>query len=78
MKPIEAGFDGVEGINLNNPSMVDGGFYRLRRGSVKPDKSKYNYKNQLIWWMPENEKPKLLYCNQNNELFELEFKQIEL
>ena len=78
MKPTEIGFDGAKGINLNNPSMIDGGFFNLRRGTKKPDKIKYNYRNQLLWYMPENEEPKLLYCNENNKMFELEFKPIEL
>ena len=78
MKPTETGFDGAKGINLNNPSMIDGGFHRLRRGTKRPDKTKYNYRNQLLWYMPENEEPKLLYCNENNNMFELEFKPIEL
>ncbi len=39
MKPQEAEFDGTKGISLNNPSMIDGGYFQLRRSqTVKPER----------------------------------------
>lgn len=74
MKPSEAGSDGDKGINLNNSSMIDGGFHKLRRSkTVKPEPEKYNFKNQLVWYYPDDEDAKLYYCNENNQLFELDF-----
>jgi hypothetical protein len=74
MNPKEAGFDGAEGINLNNPTFIDGGFMKLRRSrTVKPEPDKYNFKNQLVWYYPENENAKLYYCNEENQMFELDF-----
>jgi hypothetical protein len=79
MKPTDAGFDGAEGINLNNSSMPDGGVYRLRRSKkIIPDPKKHNLKNQLIWYYPDHKDAKLYYCNHNNQLFELEFISVEL
>jgi hypothetical protein len=76
MKPIEAGFNGEVGINLNIPSMIDGGIYKLRRGSTPPWMTDVNYKNQLMW--QQSTPPKLLYCNSNNQWFELDFIPINL
>ena len=38
-----------------------------------PDTEKFNFRNQILWVYPEGEEAKLLYCNDNNELFELAF-----
>jgi hypothetical protein len=74
MKPQEAGFDGDKGINLNISSMVDGGIAKFRRSkTMKPEPNKYNFKNQLVWYYPDNEDAKLYYCNEDNQLFELDF-----
>jgi hypothetical protein len=78
MKPSEAGFNGEKGINLNNRTMIDGGFYCLRRSkTMKPEPEKYNFKNQLLWYYPDNEDAKLYYCNENNQLFELDFVPVK-
>ena len=74
MKPQEAGFDGAKGINMNHPDMIDGGLFQLRRSkTIIPEPEKYNYKNQLLWYYPDDEDAKLYYCNQDNQLFELDF-----
>lgn len=73
MGPIDAGFDGEKGINMNHPSMTDGGLLKLRRGKTPLQPNKYNYKNQLLWYYPDNEEPILYYCNSNNQLFKLDF-----
>jgi hypothetical protein len=73
MTPSQAGFDGARGISLNHPAMPNGGIFRLRRGETMLDPKKQNLHNQLLWFYPDNEDAKLLYCNDNNELFELAF-----
>ena len=70
MKPTEAGFDGEKGISLNIPGMMNG-VYKIRRGSTPPWMTPSNYKNQLMW--QQTTPPRLLFCNSNNEWFELDF-----
>jgi hypothetical protein len=73
MTPTEVGFDGAKGINLNLPYLANGGIFRLRRGPTMPDTEGSNFRNNLVWVYPEGEEAKLVYCNSNNELFELAF-----
>ena len=74
MTPTEAGFDGARGISLNNRSLPKGGLFQLRRGKGMPNTEKSdNLRNQLLWVMPDDADARLLYCNDNNELFELAF-----
>lgn len=73
MTPTQAGFDGARGISLNHSSMTDGGIFKLRRGKTMLDPEEHNLRNQLLWLYPDGEEAKLLYCNDNNELFELAF-----
>lgn len=78
MKPYEAGFDGT--INLNLPSISDGGFLNLSKGSDrnKPPWSvvDVDFKNQLLWWDLGEGERHLFYCNHKNEWFELSFHPI--
>lgn len=74
MKPSKAGFDGDKGINLNILSTVDGTILKFRRSKkMKPEPNKYNFKNQFVWYYPDDEDAKLYYCNEDNQLFELDF-----
>ena len=75
MTPNEAGFDGEKGLNLNMSHLPDGGIYKLRRGSTPPWTFKANFKNQLMW--QQITPPRLLYCNSDNQWFELDFIHIE-
>lgn len=75
MNPQEAGFDGAKGISLNNPNMTDGGVFRLRRGSTPPWETETNYRNQMFW--QKSTPPRLLYCNNDGEWFELSFTPIQ-
>ena len=68
MEPSRAGFDGTNGIRI-----ASGQIYKLKRGSTVPDPEVANLKNQLLWFSPEGKDPKLLYCNDENQLFELDF-----
>lgn len=72
--PLEAGFDGAKGINLNNPSMPDGGLYRLRRTSNPPWEYNKDCRNQLVW--QQSEPPHLFYCNADGQWFELTFNLV--
>ena len=73
MTPAEAGFDGAEGIRLSHSGLPNGSVFRLRRGPTMPDTETVNFRNQLLWVYPDDADAKLLYCNDNNELFELAF-----
>jgi hypothetical protein len=75
MTPTEAGFDGAKGISLNMPK---GGVYKLRRGKGVPNVEKScDLRNQLLWVCPDDAEAKLLYCNEDNQLFELSFTTME-
>ena len=73
MTPTEAGFDGAKGICFNHSGLPNGGIFQLRRGPTMPDTEKFNFRNQILWVYPDDADAKLLYCNDNNELFELAF-----
>ena len=80
MKPKEAGFEGRDpGLYITNTSRVAPSkqVYKLRWSDKVPNTDKHNLKNQLIWFCPDNQDPKLIYCNNNNQLFELEFVPTE-
>lgn len=71
--PSDAGFDGAKGIRVPIPQSPD---YRviLLRGSKPP--SNYpnrDFREQLVWLTPAGEPPRLLWCNANDEWFELTF-----
>lgn len=74
MTPTEAGFDGAKGVYLRPPcsEYPNGLIYHLLRGRTHPEKLK-SLSNQLAWWYPEGEDPKLIYANNGGKLFELEF-----
>lgn len=79
MNPLEAKFNGAEGICLGQPHMKDGGIYRLKRDRRSPlDFPKMSFKNQLIWHYPDGQDPKLLFCNRDGEWFNLSFSPIDL
>ena len=72
MKPTDAGFDGEKGLTL--PQQL---VYKLKRGKTPLQPEQYNYKNQLLWYYPDGEEPVLYYCNNNNELFKLDFIPVQ-
>ena len=75
MGPTDAGFDGEKGLTL--PLSTEDFVYKLRRGKTPLQLDKYNYKNQLLWYYPDNEEPVLYYCNQENQLFKLDFIPVQ-
>ena len=79
MKPLEAGFDGVEGICMGVSYIKDGGIYLLKRGKKNPsDFPNINFKNQICWYYPDGQDPKLLFCNSDGHWFNLSFESIDL
>ncbi len=74
MTPTEANFDGAKGICLNNPHMPDGGILKLRRGAGRAPSG--SCKNQLIWYTPKDTEPRLLYCDDYDNWYELSFTPI--
>jgi len=75
--PEEAGFDGAKGIGLNNPTMKDGGFFRLRRGSIHPNVSGDDCRNQLFWLTPLDGPAQLLWCNPDGVWFNCAFERFD-
>lgn len=73
MNPRDAGFDGVRGIRIQHNGDTR---LHLRRGHIWPDTEKLDFKNQLLWYEPLGLEPRLLYCNNENQLFELTFTPV--
>ena len=55
--------------------VASGRLYQLRRGSTDPRLMPHNFKNQLIWYTPEDEPAQLLWCNSNGEWFNCIFQR---
>lgn len=78
MKPSEAKFDGAKGVRLPQLHPGENFRYQLKRGKQFLDNSKnVDFLEQLLWLMPDGEEPKLLWCNENDQWFELEFNPID-
>ena len=76
--PAEAGFDGAKGIRMNNPIMQDGGRFQLKRGKTKPSECpNSDFREQLIWHCPDAAPAHLLWCNAEDQWFELTFTSID-
>jgi|LakMenEpi03Aug12_release.lakeMendotaPanAssembly.Ray.scaffolds.fasta_scaffold586670_3 hypothetical protein len=75
MKPSEVGFDGAKGLSVGEGPHRS--IFKLKRGKTIPDPRREDFKNQLLWFYPDNQDPKLIYCNQDNQLFELNFVPTE-
>lgn len=80
MKPSEAKFDGAKGVRI--PTTYKGYSqdyrYRPKRGKEFPDNAKEaDFSEQLIWLMPDGKEPKLLWCNEDDQWFELKFNPID-
>ena len=78
MTPAEAGFDGVKGIRMNLPGATDGGRFHLKRGKTDPsDCPNGDFREQLVWHCPDDAPARLLWCNADNQWFELTFTPID-
>lgn len=58
---------------------MDGEDFRLhlRSGKTFAYSRDCNFKEQLLWFHPDNEPAKLLWCNEDDQWFELSFNPIE-
>ena len=72
MTPVEAGFNGQTRYGR------EGFVFRLKRGNKPPsDYPEHKFAKQLIWYCPENQNACLLWCNADNQWFNLTFSPIE-
>ena len=76
LSPAAAGFDGAKGYRI--PMHGEDFRVRLTRGKTPLNKHvDYDFKEQLLWFYPDNEPAKLLWCNENDQWFELSFNPTE-
>jgi hypothetical protein len=75
MKPHEVGFDGAEGLRIRVNGNPDCKFL-LRRGA-EPPKVGAEFKNELLWYYPEDQEPKALYADHHGRFYELDFRPID-
>lgn len=80
MGPKQANFDGAEGIRVDLPQMHPNAAYQLKRGknAVTLKEKKDQFRNMLIWYYPDDEDPKLLFCNKEGNWFDLSFDPLEV
>ena len=77
MTPAEAGFDGAIGIRLDLPGFTGGGRFQLKRGKTNPsDHPSTDFCEQLLWHYPDDAPARLLWCNADDQWFELTFTPI--
>ena len=78
MTPAEAGFDGAKGIRMNLPGATDGGRFQLKRGKSNPsDYANSDFREQLVWLYPDDAPSRLMWCNAEDQWFELTFTPID-
>ena len=78
VSPAEAGFDGAKGIRMNLPDTKDGGRFYLKRGKTNPsDCPTGDFREQLVWHYPDDATARLLWCNAEDQWFELAFTPID-
>ena len=71
MTPNQAGFTGKVSI-IGHSDVL-----QLKRGRAWPDIKKGDFRNELLWYEPLNSEPRLLFCNDKNQIFELSFTPVE-
>ena len=77
MTPAEAGFDGAKGIRMNLPGIKGGVRFCLKRGKANPsDYLNSDFREQLLWFYPADAPARLLWCNAEDQWFELTFTSI--
>ena len=76
LSPAAAGFDGAKGFRM--PMRGESFRVALKRGKTRPvDYPDYDFKEQLVWFYPDDEPARLLWSNENGQWFELSFNPIE-
>jgi hypothetical protein len=76
LSPADAGFDGAKGFRMrpNGENLQ----IRLKRGKTPPsDHPDYDFNEQLFWFYPDDKPARLLWCNENDQWFELSFNPIQ-
>jgi hypothetical protein len=78
MTPTEANFDGAEGIRVHNHNLPENAILKLRRGGNPPSNClSGDFKQQLLWFTPDGQQPELLWCDPDDNWYELDFIPIE-
>lgn len=76
MLPTEAGFDGAKGFRM--PLRGENFRVRLKRGRSHPSNHpEQDFKEQLAWFYPDDQPAQLLWCNADDQWFELQFTPID-
>jgi len=76
MTPLQAGFDGTTGFRM--PLHGENFRVYLKRGAKPPsDFPDEDWLEQLLWWYPPERDAKLLWCNAEDQWFELSFVPIQ-
>jgi hypothetical protein len=74
--PVAAGFDGAKGFRMraSHRNLQ----IQLKRGKTPPsDHPDSDFKEQLLWFYPDDKPARLLWCNENDQWFELSFNPIQ-
>ncbi len=75
MTPTEAGFDGAKGFRM--PYHGENFRFQLKRGRESPKEyPNEDFIEQLLWYYPKDAPSQLLWCNTENQWFELTFNPI--
>jgi hypothetical protein len=74
--PQACGFNGAKGIRL--PGLLMGcQRLQLKRGKQSPkDYPDTDFREQLVWFYPDDQHARLLWCNADDQWFELSFSPI--
>jgi len=75
--PAAAGFDGAKGFRM--PLHGNKSFrVHLKRGKTSPSEHPdYDFTEQLLWFYPDDQPARLLWCNADEKWFELSFTPIQ-
>jgi len=73
--PTEAGFDGAKGIRF--PTLGPTARFLFRRSKTFPSGFPMaDFKEQMVWLYPKDKLARLLWCNADDQWFELSFTPI--
>lgn len=76
LSPAAAGFDGAKGFRM--PMRGESFRVHLKRGKTCPSEHPdYDFKEQLMWFYPDDQPARLLWCNADDQWFELSFNPID-
>jgi hypothetical protein len=76
MTPTEVGFDGKKGFRM--PAVSSTARLQLLRGNTPPSENPdRDFTDQLIWYYPDGTPARLLWCNAEDQWFEVSFTPTE-